>query len=729
MNRLTIIAAFFALLLLRGHSVLAQSGYDLFQKGLVKERTEGNLEEAIHLYKQIVDEYNDDRALVAKALVQMGQCYEKLARAEARKAYERVVREFADQTEPARVARQHLEKLNGGTLGTPGNGSTYRLVLDEKITGVPVGGKDISLSGDRIVFISQGKLFIADETGAVIRPILEDLGSWENPVWPRWSPDGRQIAYRAEREIKSESGTRRVYSIFILSPDGGVPRKVGSNVRTRIRWPLWTPDGKNLTYLIHEGIRTVSLDSEEVLFIPKKDVSGFHRSMGLNSYSPDGRWLVYHTRNQDTENTSYRTDLYILPATGGTARCLTPLVGIGGTFAAWAPDGQSLYFVSWKSGSGNIWKIAMDPVKGLPKGESQQVTFFSGGTGIAIPKVLGEGDQIAFHMRRTSTVIQVADASTPQESRSLVRSGKYSPELSPDGQTIYYVNDGLGEEGIYAVSCQGGTPRRLTEILPGKVYPYAPLDLSPDGRTLAYAIQSGGKGGLFTLPVSGGEPKLLVEIKQWAHWAFPHWSPDGSLLAYADGKDLYVIGAAGGQPRKLATFEGYLEGYSIRWSPNGKYIASLGSSDDSNNAVFVVPASGGELRRLTPVTTWLQRLEWHPDGKRLTYHASLGNSETRQAYLDGRPPSLLLNAPGVWDYEGAWAPDGRRFFFLADGGLHVYDETSGETTFVADCGSSDEESVPSWSRDGKTMAWSATRRTTPQLWIMENFLPKSSAAK
>ena len=65
MKRLLIIAAFFALLFLAGHSALAQSGYDIFQKGLVQERTEGNLKEAIRLYKQVIAEHKDDRALVA----------------------------------------------------------------------------------------------------------------------------------------------------------------------------------------------------------------------------------------------------------------------------------------------------------------------------------------------------------------------------------------------------------------------------------------------------------------------------------------------------------------------------------------------------------------------------------------------------------------------------------------------------------------------------------------
>ena len=92
--------------------VIAQSGNDLFQQALVKERTEGNMAAAIALYQTIVEKHASDRALVARALVQMGQCYEKLGRNEALKAYERVVFEFGDQTESATTARARLAILD-----------------------------------------------------------------------------------------------------------------------------------------------------------------------------------------------------------------------------------------------------------------------------------------------------------------------------------------------------------------------------------------------------------------------------------------------------------------------------------------------------------------------------------------------------------------------------------------------------------------------------------------
>lgn len=57
----------------------------LFQQGLVKEEGEGELQEAIELYNQVVDDESADRALRAKALLHVGICYEKLGQEEAKK--------------------------------------------------------------------------------------------------------------------------------------------------------------------------------------------------------------------------------------------------------------------------------------------------------------------------------------------------------------------------------------------------------------------------------------------------------------------------------------------------------------------------------------------------------------------------------------------------------------------------------------------------------------------
>src|SRR5689334_3445004 len=76
------------------------------QAAINKESVEGDLKSAIEMYRKVAQSGN--RAVAAQALVRMGQCYEKLGDVEARKAYERVVREFGDQQEAVRQARNRL---------------------------------------------------------------------------------------------------------------------------------------------------------------------------------------------------------------------------------------------------------------------------------------------------------------------------------------------------------------------------------------------------------------------------------------------------------------------------------------------------------------------------------------------------------------------------------------------------------------------------------------------
>src|SRR6476620_7237298 len=91
----------------------AQSGDAdvMLQRAIRKESVEGDLKGAIDLYKKVAAAKN--RSAAAKALLRLGECYEKQGNAESRKTYERLVRDFSDQADLAARARARLTALEG----------------------------------------------------------------------------------------------------------------------------------------------------------------------------------------------------------------------------------------------------------------------------------------------------------------------------------------------------------------------------------------------------------------------------------------------------------------------------------------------------------------------------------------------------------------------------------------------------------------------------------------
>ncbi len=81
------------------------------ERAIQLETVEGDLDAAIAQYRQIIEGKGNDRAIVAKALLRLGGCHERLGHAEARKAYQRLVDDYADQAAEVVLARQRLAAL------------------------------------------------------------------------------------------------------------------------------------------------------------------------------------------------------------------------------------------------------------------------------------------------------------------------------------------------------------------------------------------------------------------------------------------------------------------------------------------------------------------------------------------------------------------------------------------------------------------------------------------
>src|SRR5205809_7742898 len=80
------------------------------QRGLFEEEANHNLDAAIQAYQSVINQYDKDRKLAATAIFRLGESYRKQAKTnEAAAQYERVLREFADQSTLADLSRKNLD--------------------------------------------------------------------------------------------------------------------------------------------------------------------------------------------------------------------------------------------------------------------------------------------------------------------------------------------------------------------------------------------------------------------------------------------------------------------------------------------------------------------------------------------------------------------------------------------------------------------------------------------
>lgn len=120
------------------------------------------------------------------------------------------------------------------------------------------------------------------------------------------SPDGSQVAFVAGDSFKSDCKWPKS-AIYVVPAAGGEPRRVTGGPRTD-SLPRWSPDGRSLAFLsdrLKEGQRQVfvlACDGGEAL--PMTEVSGaIPTPRGLNSlqWSPDGRFLAFLKEDAETE--------------------------------------------------------------------------------------------------------------------------------------------------------------------------------------------------------------------------------------------------------------------------------------------------------------------------------------------------------------------------------------------------------------------------------------------
>jgi len=320
--------------------------------------------------------------------------------------------------------------------------------------------------------------------------------------------------------------------------------------------------------------------------------------------SPDGKWAVFTLRKTDLAANRGRTDLWLVGIDGTGMRQLT--VNPASDFSPqWARDGKSIWFISTRSGSAQVWRI---PVDG---GEPEQKT--------SLPLDVGgfllspDGGRLAVTMEVFPSCENVACSKTKlDEMASRKASGKIYDKLFFRHWDTW--SDGRRSH-IFVMPVTGGEPVDLMKGMdadcPSK--PFGGVEeiaFTPDGKSIVFTARAAGREeawstnfDLYLVPVDGSiAPKLLTaNNKAWD--TTPAFSPDGKMLAYlamsrpgyeSDRFRIMLRSWPDGTDRVLIENWDYSAG-GILWSADGKTIYTH-ADNVGQHSIFALEVATGKAR-------------------------------------------------------------------------------------------------------------------------------------
>ena len=321
----------------------------------------------------------------------------------------------------------------------------------------------------------------------------------EDDGHPTWSPDGRQIAFRSNRDGN--------WNIYVMAANGTNPRRLTAHVEDDGH-PTWSPDGRQIAFESNRdgnwNIYVMAADGTN-----PRQLTAHIEDDGSPTWSPDGRQIAFESNRDGNWN------IYVMAADGTNPRWLTAHVEDDGS-PAWSPDGRQLAFHSRRDGNWNIYVMAADGTN------PRQLTDRSAPN--AWPAWSPDGRQLAFHSRRNDNwdiyVMDVGDGSCsyrPVQINGGGGTGDYSDtrsgaaRLSLGGSRSGRI-DPAGDVDYFRVEVSStGT---LTVYTTGSTDTYGRLKDS-SGYTLA-SNDDGGAGRNFRIERSVSARTYYIEVKGYS---------------------------------------------------------------------------------------------------------------------------------------------------------------------------------------------------------------------
>ncbi len=406
---------------------------------------------------------------------------------------------------------------------------------------------DVSPDGQRIVFDMLGDLYVMPITGGAARLIAGGV-SWE--VQPRWSPDGKWIAFTSDRD--------GIENLWVSDADGKNRRQVTKETTRQVNTPSWTPDGQYLVARKHLT-DTRSAGAGEIWMyhvngggkgVQLTEKPNWTANIGEPVVEPKGRFLYFVASTAFDYNKNVYDNIYWIERYDMQKGRRSVFVrGAGGSIRpVISPDGKHLSFIRRvglktvlflrEIETGREWPI----YDGLTHDQQETWALFGTYPGYAwtpdgksiVITAMGKFVRVNVESKQATPILFTAHVA--QKVSDAVRSPiKVAPEkerarllrwAERNGERIIY--SALGK--IY-VKEGDAAPRRL---LDSKYLEYAP-SFSADGKLITYVTWSDDeKGAVWTANADGtNQTKITTTPDQYAN---PVFSRDGTKIAYLKGR-------------------------------------------------------------------------------------------------------------------------------------------------------------------------------------------------
>jgi tricorn protease len=237
--------------------------------------------------------------------------------------------------------RLYRLELNGGkVVDVPVQVVTDRSTLKaraEKVSEL-IEWASVSPAGKRAVFEARGELFSVPAEHGPVMAMTRTSGVAER--YPRWSPDGKTLAYWSDR-----SGE---YELTLRPADGGGAEKKITSLGAGFRYaPHWSPDSTKIAFLDQDAnLRVVTLATGQVAEVDKSPIWLAHGALENLSlgWSADSRWLTWARPTESTRNPA----IFLYDVTKGTKHQATSGY-FGDMNPVFDPEGKYLFFLSDRS--------------------------------------------------------------------------------------------------------------------------------------------------------------------------------------------------------------------------------------------------------------------------------------------------------------------------------------------------------------------------------------------